>query len=235
VQRKGLAGVIDSGDFLTLMWRNIGPLVECSLILLAVMFLWMVTNIVERIVRYAAATRESRKFQKEGAELLSRGKWEDVLKIAKAHERSHVAAVFLGGLSEFRTTYELASAEESMETASRGARIGSNRIYEELRRGLSGTNSIAMTAPLVGLIGTTFGVFGAFGGYVGSSTGHLAMIATRLAEALVPTAVGLGVGVLAVWCFNWSSERLVEFGVEMETATLEMAKCLDQGRRKEKI
>jgi biopolymer transport protein ExbB len=122
-----------------------------------------------------------------------------------------------------------------MEAASRGARIARNRLHEQLRHGLSSLSTIAKTAPLVGLIGTSSGILDSFRGYVGNKYGYIAFLATNLAEALVPAAAGLLIAVLAMWRFNWRSDRLAVFDTEMEVASQELVKYLELQRRAGKL
>ena len=107
--------------------------------------------------------------------------------------------------------------------------------HEELRQGLSVLDAIATTAPFVGLFGTAIGILDSFRGYAGSRSAFLAFIATNLAEALVPTAIGLLVAVFAMWWFNWRSDRLAVFGGETNIASLELVKYLEQERRAGKL
>jgi biopolymer transport protein ExbB/TolQ len=81
-------------------------------------------------------------------------------------------------------------------------------MHEQLRQGLSSLSAISTTAPLVGLFGTSIGILDSFRGYIGSEHDYIAFLATNLADALVPTAAGLLIGVLATWLFNWRSDRL---------------------------
>jgi biopolymer transport protein ExbB/TolQ len=78
------------------------------------------------------------------------------------------------------------------------------------------------------LFGTTIGILDSFGAYIGSRNGFIAFIAANLADALVPTATGLLVGVLATWCFNCRNDQLATFDVEMEIAELDLVKHLKQ-------
>jgi biopolymer transport protein TolQ len=103
-----------------------------------------------------------------------------------------------------------------------------------MRQGLSVLNAIATTAPLVGLFGTAIGILDSFRGYAGNKASYLAFIMTNLAEALVPTAMGLVVGVFAMWCFNWRSERLAKIDSDMRIASLELVHYLQQEGRAEK-
>jgi biopolymer transport protein ExbB/TolQ len=225
----------DGGSFLARMWRAVSPLVECSLIFLLVMFLWMLVDLVERGVRYGAAMWQSRSFLKAIAGWLAKGEWDGVMAIAETKKKSHVAAVFLGGLREFRTARECVSAERTVEAAKRGTRIAANLVHEQMRQGLTVLDAIVTTAPLVGLWGTTIGILDSFRGYAGNKASYLAFIMTNLAEALVPTATGLVVGVFAVWCFNWRSERLAVFDAGMKITSLELVGYLEQARRTRKI
>jgi biopolymer transport protein ExbB/TolQ len=99
-------------------------------------------------------------------------------------------------------------------------------LHGQLRGGLNGLSAISRTAPVVGLFGTCIGILDSFKGYAGSKYGFLAFLAVNLAEALVPATVGLPVGVIATWSFNWQSDRLAEFDAEMEIASLELESYL---------
>jgi biopolymer transport protein ExbB/TolQ len=218
----------DGGQFLTHMLQNASLPVECSLIVLFLMFLWTLVDVVVRSVRYYSATRQSHRFLEASAGLLERGQWKGVQSIAETLNRSHVAMVYFNAMQEFRTAHECVLAEQAVEAARRGARTARNRVHEQLRQGLSYLSAIAITAPLVGLFGTTIGILDSFGAYIGSRNGFIAFIAANLADALVPTATGLLVGVLATWCFNCRNDQLATFDVEMEIAELDLVKHLKQ-------
>ena len=68
--------------------------------------------------------------------------------------------------------------------------------------------SIALTAPYLGLAGTCDGILSAFGGIGMQKDAALAMIATRIALALIPTAAGIPVAVLATCFYNHLSTRI---------------------------
>ena len=218
---------MDVGNsFLTHLWRNVSPLVECTLLMLLAMFLWTLADIVERGLRYNAATRQSRRFSKLTVGLLESRKWDDILAIAETQRRSHVATVMMIALREFRGTHERLLEKHRVEMAARGARRGANLVHEDLGRSLSSLRAIATTAPLIGLIGTAIGILDSFRGWIGSANAYIAFIATNLAEALVPTALGLLVSVMGTWCLNWRNDRLAMFDTEMETASIELVKYL---------
>ena len=68
--------------------------------------------------------------------------------------------------------------------------------------------SIALTAPYLGLVGTCDGILSAFGGIGMQKHAALAMIATRIALALIPTAAGIPVAVLATCSYNHLRTRI---------------------------
>ena len=110
----------DGGHFLTHMLQNASLLVECSLIVLFLMFLWTLVDVVARSVRYYSATRQSHRFLEASAGLLERGQWKGVQSIAETLNRSYVAMVYFNALQEFRTAHECVLAEQAVEAARRG-------------------------------------------------------------------------------------------------------------------
>ena len=71
------------------------------------------------------------------------------------------------------------------------------------RFGVGTLKSIASTAALLGQAGTCFGIMSAFGAIGMQKATALAMMASRIAAALVTTASGLLVAVPAVWSYNY--------------------------------
>ena len=68
--------------------------------------------------------------------------------------------------------------------------------------------SIVITAPYLGLAGTCEGILSAFGGMGMEKHTAMIIISTRIALALIPTAVGIPVGVLATSSYNYLRTRI---------------------------
>lgn len=68
--------------------------------------------------------------------------------------------------------------------------------------------SIAVTAPYLGLAGTCVGILYAFSAFSGSKGAVMAMIATKVAIALIPTAVAIPLAVLATCSYNYLRSRI---------------------------
>ena len=82
--------------------------------------------------------------------------------------------------------------------------------------------TIGSTAPFVGLFGTVTGIIHAFQGIEQSHATGLSAVAGGIAEALVTTAMGLVVAVPAVWAYNYFTNRVEAFDVEMDNSSMEL-------------
>jgi biopolymer transport protein ExbB len=103
--------------------------------------------------------------------------------------------------------YYLARRKQRIDSA---AAIAASRkkLAAVLNIQVGSLKSIAITAPCLGLAGTCLGILSAFGGVGMEKYTALAMIATRIAVALIPTAVGIPVAVLAACSHNYLCTRL---------------------------
>jgi len=82
---------------------------------------------------------------------------------------------------------------------------------------------VASTAPFVGLVGTVVGIVDAFQHLAASGQGGVGEVSAGIAEALVTTAIGIGVAIPAVWLFNHLTQWIGRLLVEMECAAEELA------------
>jgi biopolymer transport protein ExbB/TolQ len=57
-------------------------------------------------------------------------------------------------------------------------------------------------APFIGLLGTVVGIIRAFENMAATGSGGFAVVAAGISEALIATAAGLLVGVLAIFAYN---------------------------------
>jgi biopolymer transport protein ExbB len=75
--------------------------------------------------------------------------------------------------------------------------------------------TIGSAAPFIGLFGTVVGIMRAFHHMAQTGTGGFAVVASGISEALVATALGLGVAIIAVALYNYFQVRLAELGTTM--------------------
>ena len=96
----------------------------------------------------------------------------------------------------------------------------------KMKRGLAGLATIATTAPLLGLLGTTIGILDAFKGCGTQKWVCVAATIEGICEALVTALLGLLAAILAAWFYNYLSDRLQIFNIEMQLASSELLSYL---------
>ncbi len=77
-----------------------------------------------------------------------------------------------------------------------------------LRRGIWIIGTTGSLAPFVGLFGTVIGIIRAFGEMAAHGSSGFAVVAQGISEALVATAAGLGVAIVALLLFNYLQVRV---------------------------
>jgi len=131
--------------------------------------------------------------------------------------------VLYSGLQEFQAHEKSKEIPGEVIEASRRSLERATAIgVEEFKRGLGGLATIGSTAPFVGLFGTTVGIINAFQGMKAEETAGIAAVAGGIAEALVTTAFGLFVAVPAVVAYNYFTNKLETFTVEMDNSSSEL-------------
>ena len=205
------------------MWSNMSWPAKLVVITLFVMSAWSIGVMIDRVIAYNAARKQSRQFAPAVAGALREGKLEEAIKIADRFSKSHLAKVVVAGLQEFRA-HQL-SAEisgEEIEASRRALERAEAIVHAELKRGISSLATVGSTAPFVGLFGTVLGIINAFKGISQSKSTGLGAVAGGISEALVTTAVGLLVAIPAVWAFNYFTNRVEAFDVEMGNSSSEL-------------
>ncbi len=88
---------------------------------------------------------------------------------------------------------------------------GERRRLEEVRR-MKGSiwllGTVAASAPFIGLLGTVIGIIKSFHQMAVMGTGGFAVVAAGISEALVATALGLLVAILALLFFNYFQVKI---------------------------
>jgi biopolymer transport protein ExbB len=211
------------GFDLRTMWSNMGAPARGVVILLAIMSAWSIGVMIDRYLAFSQARKQSREFAPAVAGCLKEGKIEEAISVAEQNKRSHLAKVVEAGLQEFRAhTVSREIAGEQIESSRRACERAEAIVNAELKRGLSGLATIGATAPFVGLFGTTVGIINAFKGMSSEKTAGLSAVAGGISEALVTTAFGLFVAVPAVWAYNWFTNKVEAFGIEMTNSSSEL-------------
>jgi len=190
--------------------------------ILLLMSIWSIGIMIDRAITYSAARKQSRIFVQQVAGALRDGKLDEAISIAERNKKSHIAKVVATGLSEFQAASSQVSDAELIEAAKRGLERSVAIVHAEMKRMLSGLATIGSTAPFVGLFGTVVGIINAFKGIATAKATGLSAVAGGIAEALITTALGLFVAVPAVWAFNYFTNKVEAFDVEMDNSSMEL-------------
>jgi biopolymer transport protein ExbB/biopolymer transport protein TolQ len=204
------------------MWGTMDYPARTVVIILLIMSAWSFGIMIDRALMYSAARKQSRVFVQQVAGALKDNKLDEAISIAERNRKSHIAKVVATGLTEFQAASAQVADEEVIEAAKRGLERSVAIVHAEMKRGLSGLATIGATAPFVGLFGTVMGIIGAFKGIAAQHASGLSAVAGGIAEALVTTAFGLLVAVPAVWAYNYFTNKVEAFDVEMDNSSMEL-------------
>lgn len=138
--------------------------------------------------------------------------------------RSPLADVFLVGYQRVGRV-----KSENVDTAVHRERV---RVVSGLRSRLWMIGTIGAAAPFVGLFGTVVGIMNAFARLQeaeasGAGTG-IGVVSGHISEALIATAAGIGVAVIAVVLYNYFNQRLARISSELKMLTDEFLEQLHE-------
>jgi biopolymer transport protein ExbB len=120
-------------------------------------------------------------------------------------------------------TYALHHRDVSYSNALLAA---ANLELQRFNRGISVLDTIVTLAPLEGLFGTVTGMIHAFGLLGASELGAPTAITGGIAEALIATAFGLVIAMVALLPFNYLNARMEQARQEMENASAKLEMLL---------
>jgi biopolymer transport protein ExbB/biopolymer transport protein TolQ len=205
------------------LWAQMGVLAKAVVIILFLMSAWSIGIMIDRYLAHSGARKQSRAFAPAVAGALREGKLDEAIKIADRHKKSHLAKVVVAGLQEFRA-HQMSGdiSGEEIEASRRALERAAAIVHAELKRGISVLATIGATAPFVGLFGTVVGIINAFKGISTEKSTGLGAVAGGISEALVATAIGLFVAIPAVWAYNYFTEKVQAFDVEMDNSSSEL-------------
>lgn len=205
------------------LWAQMGLLAKIVVIILLVMSAWSIGVMIDRGIAFSAARKQSRMFAPQVAGALRDGRIDEAIRVAERNKKSHLAKVVTAGLQEFRAHQESPDIPgEEIEASKRALERAEAIVHAELKRGLGGLATIGSTAPFVGLFGTVVGIINAFQGISQQKATGLGAVAGGISEALVTTAFGLFVAIPAVMMYNYFTNKVEAFDVEMDNSSSEL-------------
>ena len=188
------------------------------------------TVLISKWWQMRKAQNETRKFAPEFSQFLEEDNLSEAINLAEGYKKSHVARVLGGALSEIRPLIQDGSVTVSdINSAERAVDREMLMTIVDMKRGLGVLATVGATAPFVGLLGTTMGIVNSFTGMATSGAGGISAIAGCVAEALITTAIGIGVAIPAVWAFNFFQTKIDNLTAEMTYTSKEMIDYLIKG------
>ena len=113
--------------------------------------------------------------------------------------------------------------KESIEESGR-------QVVHQLERFLNTLGTIASISPLLGLLGTVIGMIKVFNAITSSGVGNAAPLAGGISQALITTAAGLSVAIIALMFHRYFRGRVDELVVKMEEEAIKMVDVLHNNR-----
>jgi biopolymer transport protein ExbB/TolQ len=200
------------------MWQSMSPVAQGVAIILIGLSIVSLYLFVERLLFFGKAKTKSREVAPKLADMLKNGQIKEALALSskKDYKGSHLARVTAAGITEFLEGKESNLAfEQQIDTAQRGSDRAASIFNQELRKGLSVMATIATSSPFIGLFGTIFGIINAFRGMATTGSSGIGAVAAGISEALITTAFGIAVAVIALWFYNLLNARIEIYDAEM--------------------
>jgi biopolymer transport protein ExbB len=167
------------------------PLILLSIVSVAVVFerLWSLRNIGSATLRVTESILEP----------IKKGQRDLAIAICKQNSQCPAGRIFLNVLDREAAGLEVANS------------LATEALFEEtqkLKKHLWILGTVASSAPFIGLLGTVVGIIKSFESMAIAGTGGFAVVAAGISEALVATALGLGIAIIAVIFYNYFQTRI---------------------------
>jgi MotA/TolQ/ExbB proton channel family len=144
--------------------------------------------------------------------------------IRTAHEGSRLPAKYgkNGDVSESIRKVVIPFSAEMIGGISRASARSAAIVHEDMRKGLDDLANIAYIAPWLGLFATVLTLPNSFGPVPGEKSLGLALCAAGLSRSILPTALGLLIGLVSLSFSKYLNATLEAFDREMECTSLDL-------------
>jgi len=149
-----------------------------------------------------------------------------VAQVLAAYRGSPFARIFAVGYDELTrlTGGERVPLNDAQSTHIESiTRRAAAREVTHLESWMSLLGTIGSTAPFIGLFGTVYGIMDAFLSIGNQQNANLPVVAPKIAEALIATAMGLVAAIPAVMAYNYFARRIQQIADIMEGFAADVA------------
>jgi len=194
------------------MW----PLLLCSIVGLVF--------IIERSISYYRISGNTAEIFSSIRESILAGNLRESVEASETYHHP-VAVILKSGLIRFGKGHE--EIERAMESMA---------LHElsRLEKGLWILATVANIAPLFGFLGTVTGMIDSFEALAEVGLGNPQAVARGISQALVTTATGLAIALPVQTAYNYFSNRVSNFALDMETSAamlLETFSEIEEGQQ----
>ncbi|MGE0680301.1 MAG: MotA/TolQ/ExbB proton channel family protein [Candidatus Binatia bacterium] len=191
------------------------PLIVMSMVTITIICerLWSLRGLVANSLRIASAVVGP----------LQKGNFKAALSAAQEHHKAPAGRVFRDVINQ--------QEGESLEYL---AEIAEDRRFEEveaLKGGIWVLGTVGVSAPFIGLLGTVIGIIKSFHSMALAGSGGFAVVAGGISEALVATALGLAVAIVAVIFYNYFHTKLERIEAVMTIGSDRLLEAIRLGRK----
>jgi biopolymer transport protein ExbB len=185
------------------------PLVVCSVLALAVIAerTWVLWRVVRPGKPLAAAVMIR----------VAQAAFDEARLVARTAD-TPVGHVFAGGLNGHPAPLALRDMERRRQ-----------ELLHGLKRHLWLLATVGSLAPFIGLFGTVLGIVRSFHSMAVTGQGGFAIVAAGISEALIATAAGLVVAIVALGAYNWLVSQINAFGAFLRFRIEELALAREEG------
>jgi len=191
------AGTVIAGisvlDLIRQGWYATYPLIVCSIV--------MVSLLIERLWSLGRMGSAAEALTRSVCEELAKGRVDAAGAAIEALADRSPAARIYGPILGLLATVDLQDVLEFGERR----RMGESRL---LKRNVWVLGTIGSSAPFIGLFGTVVGIIKSFHQMAMMGTGGFSVVAAGISEALVATAMGLVVAIIAVAFYNYLQVKI---------------------------
>ncbi len=195
-------------------WIATYPLILFSIIMVAILG--------ERIFALSGIASATRKLTSLVVPPMARGDFGAAISVCNKHRKSLQARIYHSILADEKTA-DPAEASEKLEE---------NRYEEvqDMKQNIWILGTIGSSAPFIGLFGTVVGIIKSFHNMSIAGTGGFSEVAGGISEALVATAAGLVVAIIAVIAYNYLQVRVAAINAELKINHAKFIQAYKQGR-----
>ena len=196
--------------------------------------LWSWAIIFDKLLKYAITVINMGKFEES---FWSGRQLDQIYEISKKNQDNPLADLFNSAMDEWNRNSTLASNADLSENIR--ARIGTavdisrNRQLDDLESKLPILAMLGANATFIGLFGTVWGIMDSFQSFVNVQNLSILIIAPKIAEALLATAIGLVVAIPAAAFYNILTGKLNKISSKIDDFASELSNLISREIDKE--